>query len=222
MRALKLAGLATAMVLPLTAGAFAADAIMAPPAPPAAAPIEAAPVQLWTGPYAGVFLGYNWGDHEDIVGDDTDGISGGAYAGYNYQFDNFVVGAEADLGYSDANGEGVATVTGGVPGVREGEMGLFGSVRARAGVAFNPFLIYATGGVAVADIEYNQFDGSDSSTAVGYTVGGGVEGMVTDNITARLEYRYTDYGSDDYNINGNSFSSAYDEHSVRAGVGFKF
>ena len=221
MRALKIAGLATALTLPFAAGAYAADAIMSPPPAPPAAPIEAAPVQLWTGPYAGVFLGYNWGDHEDILGDDSNGISGGAYAGYNYQFNNFVVGAEADIGYSDSEGDGIASV-GGAAVAREGDVGVFGSLRARAGVAFNPFLIYATGGVAVADVEYTQPNGSDSATAVGYTVGGGVEGMVTDNITARLEYRYTDYGDDDYTIGADTFSSAYDEHSVRAGIGFKF
>ncbi|WP_099866460.1 outer membrane protein [Pararhizobium haloflavum] len=214
MRALKLAGLATAMVLPFAASAYAADAIMEPPAPPAAPQIEPAPVQLWTGPYAGVFLGYNWGDYEAIEDDDAEDLSGGAYAGYNWQVDNFVFGVEGDVGYSGVEG-GNDFVS--------ADPGVFGSVRGRVGYTFNPFMVYATGGVAAADIEYGNELGSDSNTSVGYTVGGGVEGFVTDNITARVEYRYTDYGAEDYTLPGTgTFSSGYDEHSVRAGVGLKF
>lgn len=224
MRALKLAGLVTAFVLPLAAASHAADAVVAPPPAPPAAPMEPAPVQLWSGPYAGVFLGYNWGDFEAVPGDpdddglfsdsDSDDLSGGAYAGYNWQADNFVFGVEGDVGYSgvEAGNDAISA-----------EQGAFGSLRARAGLAFNPFMIYATGGVAAADLEYGDGVGTDSNTAVGYTVGGGVEGFVTDNITARVEYRYTDYGDEDYTLpTTGAFSSGYDEHSVRAGIGFKF
>jgi outer membrane immunogenic protein len=215
MRALKLAGLATAMVLPFAATAYAADAIMEqPPQPPAAPIVQPEPVQLWTGPYAGVFLGYNWGQFEAIPGDRADDVSGGGYAGYNWQFDNVVVGVEGDLGYSAVEGGN---------GVVSSETGLFGSARVRAGVAFNPFLVYATGGVAAAEVEYGDGIGSDTETQLGYTVGAGVEGFVTDNITARVEYRYTDYGSEDFSLpTTGTFSSGYDEHSVRAGVGLKF
>lgn len=213
MRALKRAGLATAMILPLAGTAFAADAVMEPPAPPAAPIVQPEPVQLWTGPSAGVFLGYNWGNFDTIPDDGADDLAGGAYAGYDWQVNNFVVGVEGDVGYSAQEGESPA---------RDGELGVFGSVRARAGYAFNPFMIYATGGVAAGEVEYSDATGSDSNTQVGYTVGGGVEGFVTDNVTARLEYRYTDLGDDDYTLPSGSFSSGYDEHSVRAGVGLKF
>jgi outer membrane immunogenic protein len=213
MRALKLAGLTTAMVLPFAAGALAADAVMAPPLPPAAPQIQPAPVQFWTGPYAGVFLGYNWGDFEAIPAEDADAVSGGGYAGYNWESNDFVFGVEADAGYSGQEASGAG---------RQAEVGLFGSLRGRAGYSFNPFMVYATGGVAAADIEYTEAGVSDSNTQLGYTVGGGVEGFVTDNVTARVEYRYTDYGSDDYNLGAGTISSGYDEHSDRAGVGLKF
>ncbi len=214
MRSLKKVGLATVMILPLAGTAFAADAIQAPPEPPVEPIVQPEPVQLWTGPYAGVFLGYNWGNFDTIPDDGADDIAGGAYAGYNWQLNNnVVVGVEGDLGYSAQEGESAA---------RDAELGIFGSARARVGYAFNPFMVYATGGVAAGEVEYSNGLGSDSNTQVGYTVGGGVEGLVTDNITARLEYRYTDLGEDDYSLPGESFSSGYDEHSVRAGVGFKF
>ncbi|WP_395588508.1 outer membrane protein, partial [Pseudomonas syringae group genomosp. 7] len=56
----------------------------------------------------------------------------------------------------------------------------------------------------------------------GYTVGAGVEAFVTNNITTRLEYRYTDYQSKDYDLDSGSFSRGYDENSVKLGIGVKF
>ena len=212
MRSFKLAGLASVMVLPFATSAFAADAVMAPPQPPAAPEIQPQAVQLWTGPYAGIFLGYNWGNFE-AVSADADDIAGGGYAGYNWQVSNFVFGVEGDVGYSAQEASA---------GARQAQNGLFGSLRGRAGYSFNPFMIYATGGVAAADIEYTEAGVADSNTSVGYTVGGGVEGFVTDNVTARVEYRYTDYGNEDYEIGPGTVTSGYDEHSVRAGVGLKF
>lgn len=212
MRALKTAALAGVILLPMSVTAFAADAIMEQPPEPQPAPVEAAPQQIWTGPYAGIFLGHNWTNFEGINAD-SDGLSGGAYAGYNWQFNNYVFGLEADLGYSDVEESA---------GGRSAQSELFGSARARAGVAFDPFLVYATGGLAVANAEYSELGDSDSNTHIGYTVGGGVEGLITENVTARLEYRYTDYGSEDYTLNNSTFSGGYDEHSVRAGIGLKF
>lgn len=212
MRAFKVAGLVSVMVLPFAVNANAADAVMTPPEPPAQPVLQPETVQLWTGPYAGIFLGYNWGNF-DAVSADADDVAGGGYAGYNWQVNDFVFGVEGDIGYSAQEAS-----SGGL----QAQNGLFGSLRGRAGYSFNPFMIYATGGVAAADIEYTEAGASDSNTAVGYTVGGGVEGFVTDNVTARVEYRYTDYGSDDYQLGTGTVTSGYDEHSVRAGVGLRF
>jgi outer membrane immunogenic protein len=44
--------------------------------------------------------------------------------------------------------------------------------------------------------------GSDSNTHLGWTAGAGAEAFVTDTITTRLEYRYTDYQSETYNLGG--------------------
>jgi outer membrane immunogenic protein len=213
MRAMKILGLTTAMVLPLSATAMAADAVMAPPPEPPMAEMAPAPVQLWTGPYAGVFLGYNWGEVDALPGVDSDDLSGGAYAGYNWQSGRIVYGVEGDVGYSDV------TVTNGAIAA---DQRLFGSARARVGVDFNPFLMYATGGVAASEFKAIDAVGSDKNTHLGWTAGAGVEAFVTDNVTARVEYRYTDYGSETYNLPTASFSKGYDEHSVRAGVGVKF
>lgn len=212
MRTTKLALLTVAMALPLSISAHAADAIETPPAPPVA-DVEVAPAYLWAGAYGGVFGGYTWGD-ADGVASSTDGAMGGIYGGYNWQFDNFVAGIEGDVGYSGANGTSAAG--------NEVDQNAFGSIRARFGYDMNPFLLYGTVGGAATGMEVTTAGGSDSNTLLGYTVGAGVETFLTENMTARLEYRYTDYGSEDFEIGGTTISSGFDDHSVRAGIGFKF
>jgi outer membrane immunogenic protein len=211
MRKLVIALMATAFALPFIGAAEAADTIVTPPAVPA--PTEQPePLYIWSGPYAGAFLGYNWGDVDALSGD-VDGASGGAYGGYNWQVDKYVLGIEGDLGYSGADGS-----VGGL----SAEQGAFGSIRGRLGIDLNPFLLYATGGVAATSSKLDDGVSSDRNTHVGWTVGAGAEAAITDKVTGRIEYRYTDYGSKDYDLSTGPVSSGFDEQSVRAGIGIKF
>jgi outer membrane immunogenic protein len=94
---------------------------------------------------------------------------------------------EGDVGYSGADAS---------LGALTGEQGFNGSLRARLGYDINPFLLYATGGLAATRAEVTSATGSDSNTHFGWTAGAGAEAFVTDTITTRLEYRYTDYQSE--------------------------
>jgi outer membrane immunogenic protein len=193
--------------------AHAADAVTQIPEAPAAydAPVA---VSNWSGFYLGGTGSYDWGKVKGGASEPkADGWGGGVYGGYNWQSGQIVYGAEADLGYNDQKG-----TSGGITG----EEKLNGSVRARLGYDFNPFMIYGTGGVAIADHKVSSAAGSDNNTSVGYTVGAGVETMVTKNITARVEYRYTDYQDKDYNLGGTNVSRGFDDQSVKLGIGVKF
>lgn len=199
--------------------AFGADAVMQDPAvAPQAAPSS---VYTWSGPYAGTFVGYNWTDFDQSGGPsiDADGFIGGIYTGVNIQSDRLVYGIEADVGGSDVDGTGFNSATG-LPVA--GDSGVFGSVRGRVGVAYDPFLFFATGGVAVSNNELTLGAASDDNTHFGWTLGAGVEAAVTDNLSSRVEYRYTDYESRDYNLGNVEFSSGFDEHSIRAGLALRF
>jgi outer membrane immunogenic protein len=46
--------------------------------------------------------------------------------------------------------------------------------------------------------------------------------MITNNITARVEYRYTDLGKKDYDLDSGRVSRGFDENSVKLGIGVKF
>lgn len=212
---MKLLAAASIAALTATGAAQAADAIDVPPEPPVAAPTTFAPAPTWSGFYAGAFGGYNFGSFDATGGDiDADGIAGGGFAGINFQNGAFVYGAEADLGYSGAEGTlGGATA----------EQGMFGSLRARLGYAFDPFMIYGTAGGAATRAEVTLGGASDQNTHLGWTVGAGAEALLTENVFGRLEYRYTDYEEKDFNLGGGTVvSSGFQENSVRAGIGIKF
>ncbi len=177
-------------------------------------PVAAVPVANWSGFYIGALLGYNWGDVAvaTVGSADIDGFDGGAYIGANYQWNQYVLGIEADALFSGVDGSGGIS----------GEQDWSGSLRARAGIALDQFLLYGTGGSAVTDMEVGDATSSDSNTHWGWTLGAGAETLLRDNVTARVEYRYTDYEDKTYTLNSGTGSGDLQTHSVRAGVGLKF
>ncbi|MGN6549026.1 MAG: outer membrane protein [Pararhizobium sp.] len=202
------AGLMVAALLTPAANAWAADAVTAPPAAPAAT--QEPPLYIWSGPYAGAFLGYNWSDFDGTG--TANGINGGGFAGYNWQAGKYVFGLEGDIGYSGSDFTDGLTV----------KEGTFGSLRGRVGIDLNPFMLYATGGLAAAEGKVSNGSSSDTNAHIGWTAGAGAEAAVADNVTARIEYRYSDYGSKTYDLNTGPISKGFDEQSVRAGIGIKF
>src|ERR1700730_4287464 len=88
------------------------------------------------------------------------------------------------------------------------------TVRARAGLAFNNVLIYATGGAAFSNWQVNhQFTDNvfgyvysqvSITTRTGWTVGGGLEYAVTHNWLLRGEYLYADFGTVTNTVPSNS------------------
>ena len=63
----------------------------------------------------------------------------------------------------------------------------------------------------------------DTNVMLGYTVGAGVDAKLTDQVFGRLEYRYTDYGSKDFDLPGVGTPSIdSSNHRVSVGLGIKF
>jgi outer membrane immunogenic protein len=126
-----------------TVNASAAMALLAMMVPAGAQILPAATNVDWGGPYVGLGIGGAWGQLPGRVGvgstpagavpgsaavpggtrhlyGSTDAtVTGGGDAGYNWQFDNFVLGVEGDI-----NGGGLSTTTrvpsGGLPGMGPG------------------------------------------------------------------------------------------------------
>ena len=144
--------------------AIAASAAQAADLPSRYAPppmVAAVPLFTWTGFYVGVNAGYGWNTNDSntfidpvfgvVSGGGSDGgFVGGGQIGYNYQFSQFVIGLETDIQYADI-GNGRGTFGQGFAG-NNNNGNWFGTVRARAGFAFDRALVYATGGLAYGDI----------------------------------------------------------------------
>jgi outer membrane immunogenic protein len=193
----------------------AADIGQAAPAIAAPAPVAAAPVANWSGYFIGALLGHAWGetDNAAIASPDIDGFEGGVYIGANSQWNQFVLGVEADALISGAEGSA---------GAIGADQDWSVSLRARAGIALDRFLLYGTGGVAASGVELSDATSSDNNILWGWTLGAGAEALLRENVTARVEYRYTDFGSETYTLDSGAGDADLQIHSVRAGVGLKF
>ncbi|MCB1498663.1 MAG: porin family protein [Bauldia sp.] len=214
MSRIRMMGAAVAALMVGVGGASAAD-LYAPP-PTAEVIYNPAPAFTWTGGYAGGLLGYNWGDAKVRNGGPSlnpDGWMGGVFAGYNFQTSGMAVfGLEGDFMFNGAEDKGRGFTV-------DNEWN--GTLRARAGIAIDRFLIYGTGGLAVGNLNVKNGKTSDSGTHAGWTVGGGVETAFTNNIIGRLEYRYTDYGTNIYDTVPKT-KVDYNSSQVMVGIGYKF
>jgi outer membrane immunogenic protein len=183
----------------------------------------APPVYNWTGFYVGANAGYGWGhgnfEDEKIK---TKGWLGGLQAGYNWQFGGIVVGPEFDIGLSGVHGKD--------PFFDDKDIHLHqrwtGSARLRVGLpvdgigGMNGLMFYGTGGLAVSGWRVKIDDeGTDNHTHFGWTAGGGIEVPLGSNISGRIEYLYSDYGSKKY-FDGGKFDA--NQSVVRLGINFRF
>jgi outer membrane immunogenic protein len=193
-----------------------------------AADIEAPPAAYdWSGLYLGLHAGYLWGD-VDIEeegapassGGDIDGFVGGALAGFNVQFDPVVLGIEADIGWTDADGDGTALPP--EPDYSY-ELNWNAHVRGRAGFAFDRALIFVAGGLAIADLDIDQEEQEqEGGTYYGYSIGGGIDYAFTDTLIGRIEYLHDDFGDKDYTQNDEEYTADFDTDTVRAAIIYKF
>lgn len=190
----------------------------------------------------------------------------GGQAGYNYQLANrIVLGIETDMQWSGisarASANNVAATLGpggfGTAAVFSGSAHFgqewFGTTRLRVGYALtDSFMPYITGGVAYSQLSgaigwttaatfvglTSATYGSYSDTKVGWTIGAGVEYLITPNISFKTEYLYSEYGNLSVPVaqifpgafGGPSFvafgtlqsNNDFAVHTVRAGVNWKF
>ncbi len=197
----------TASAITAAGSASAAD-LPRGPAPYYAPP--PASVYSWTGPYAGVNLGYEWGKVTNSSIDPS-GVAGGGQIGYNWQIGQVVLGVETDIQASAAD-DTFAPYKFSNP--------WFGTLRGRAGFAINNMLLYGTFGLAYGDIKA-EFGGIDESrTSVGWTGGVGMEVGFTQNWSAKIEYLYMDLASRSFSLTGvdNGLQASY----LRLGVNYHF
>jgi outer membrane immunogenic protein len=207
----------------LSAGCVAAMAVSAQAADMAVKgpPRTYAPVGVnWNGLYVGANLGYasariNPGFLSGT--DHLDGVNGGAQIGYNWQFvgSPLLLGIEADIQASAQEDS--------VGGVGSIKAPWFGTVRGRLGYVAGSWMPYITGGYAFARAEARLTGiGSGSTTADGYTIGGGIEWMVAPRWSIKAEYLYMNFGNEDITIAGVTGTGKVTNNLGRVGINYHF
>lgn len=205
---------AFALASVIGSAAFAADLIV-----DNAAIDAASPAATWEGAYIGAHAGFgagtvNWVFSGTDDGDeyDVDGWVLGGQIGYNWQVDNIVFGLEADLS--------VSTISGDYETFATRDINWVASARGRIGYAIDSVLLYGTAGLAVANSTGTLFILNDTQTHVGWTAGIGAEVMVSDNVSLKAEYRFSDYGAESYYFD--SIDTGFSTHTATVGVNFHF
>ena len=226
--------LATTALVAFSSQVFSAD--LAARNRPAVAP----PIFTWAGFYTGAQIGYDWRRDKFSQSNGlnpfftakpkADAFAGGAHAGYQLQANNLVYGLEADVEFANLNATTRAVIAG-EDFYRSVKSTYRASLRARLGFAMGPALFYATGGAALANFKtvassvFFNSNQSGNGTRFGWTVGAGAEYMFAHAWSARIEYRYTDFGAfsrvaDGGLVTGSQARHDINDQSVRVGVSY--
>lgn len=240
--------LAATITLAALLPAAAADLTRA--APGTALPGGAAvPTSVWAGPYAGLFAGYAGGsaasDEENgprRYQGDTRGFVGGALAGYQVTMQQFVFGAEAELGYLGVKTSVDKAITDGTVSF-DSQLGLYGALAARGGYLVTPdLLVFARAGVVAATNDTATMQrctslpycgGAQSAPerkaaaddiTWGGLVGAGVEKQFGGGFSARVDYTYFKFRHELAlsPTDGPGWRSSSDAHTLRIGVSRRF
>ena len=190
------------------------------------------PYWNWTGLYFGGNVGYGFAD----VGSSLDRITApvASLGSTGALTSDGMFGGVTDFQFADMQDSAFGSNPA-FAGDAAVDIDSFGTVRGRVGLADGRTLYYLTGGLAYADVDFaqvgiglgNAIAVGDNKTMLGYTVGGGIEHALSQNLSLKLEYQYLDFGDAKFSgtdLGGNSYASKVDVdmHTVRAGVNYKF
>jgi len=205
------------------------------------APVEASPHMpskaysprfTWTGGYIGANASYAWANlksFDGFFGPQTSSVSpnawlGGFQGGYNWQFaGNWVLGFETDSSFGSLSANSFDSPAGLPTSFKIDDPG---TVRGRFGYAIDRALIYGTGGLAYARVKFIEtagglIGGGFDGYRVGWTAGGGLEYAFDPNWSAKIEYLYSDLGTQQFNFNASSRTVDATISTARIGLNYQ-
>jgi outer membrane immunogenic protein len=198
---------------------------------PLKAPAVSAPTYDWTGFYIGAqggigssfindtvvvpFAGGAFPAGTSLARNNPVGAVVGGQGGFNWQFNNFVIGVEGDYLWTNMSGAStsLSTVLPTVTSVATSNLSDVALGTARLGYAWDNLLLYVKGGGAWGHTSSSSqsFAGAalisttaSSTNRTGWTVGTGIEFMMMQNVSARFEYDHIDFGTQAITVAGTS------------------
>ena len=128
------------------------------------------------------------------------GFEFGGHAGYDWQIGAFVIGGLVEASRTNVTDSVSAFSTTPASYTMTRRLKNLAAFRVRGGFAMGPTLVYATGGVASGDLQHRFTSTNTTNTftmrgederSTGWQLGGGVEHMITPEVSLGLEYLYT-------------------------------
>jgi outer membrane immunogenic protein len=183
----------------------------------AVAPVSAG---NWSGFYIGGHVGGAFGDVEvtgvsegtnfvqyapvSVFEFDPDGVVGGGQLGFNFQWAQWVLGAEATIAGLDFD-EALVNPNDSDDTLSV-EVEWLATAAARLGFSWGASMLYAKGGYATGDVNHRYEDAGGGPTGFyntnethhGFVAGAGLEHQISDNVSAGIEYNYIDLGETDH------------------------
>jgi outer membrane immunogenic protein len=216
-----------------------------------------APIYDWTGSYFGIQGGWIGGGRTTIDHGPNDPLIGlvapevspfsvgsglfGVTDGYNWQAGGIVYGLESDTSFAGAYGRQFLSAS--FTPAYSDKVGLLSlsTERGRLGYLIQPnALLYATGGVALANEKFEQisdngFAESQTKYAWGYALGAGAEWKFTPSLSLKAEYMYVGLAQQSFlnparhlgpTVGGADFLSdnrvTTSDNIVRVGLNYRF
>ena len=188
-------------------------------------------VGAWTGTYAGVFIGSgqaenrvvdqegfsDWGNPGATRNYDEDGLLGGVLIGKKFDLDGVPFRLEFDGTFGDLSAKTDKLDPKDLDETARTEFRWIATARAGIEQPIGFATLFISGGIAVARIENSvtdidfgpdmpdQVDPDDSfhdnSTEIGWVVDLGIEALLSDTWTLRLEGSYLDFGQETHYLN---------------------
>ena len=177
----------------------------------------------WEGSYAGLQIGAGQmlsrvktgGTKKDF---DTTNAVFGAFVGHNWQFNQFVLGLEADATFNGHKKSFNHASLGRVKAKNNWSVG----AKARAGVAIGRVLPYLSAGLTASDYQLTANGTKKSSNAISLNLGGGLEYAVNEKVSLRADYSLHGLNDMTHNFGGTSVKSEAAEHRLMLGVAYRF
>lgn len=156
----------------------------------------------WNGGYLGLQVGSGAVVNEigfgpvSFNGIGGEGLTFGTLAGWNFQVgNNFVLGIQGDVSWTDLETSLTAFLS--------AKPEYIASLSGRVGwIAHPDTLVYLIGGLSWTDYEVNFPGAQFSQSYSGAHIGGGIESRLTEQLSARLEYRYTQFDGENWTLPG--------------------
>ena len=167
-----------------------------------------------------------------LNGFDVDGFAGGIFAGHIWRVDNnILLGIEAEGNWASADDKITVYIGGpdfwGAKVKQEWDA----SLRLKVGKDMGNYMPYITGGISWAKVDIDGFTSWGSAdkhdeTLTAWTIGAGVEKKINSNLNARIQYRYSDYDDEKWDLapgNGPATGEIeYDNHMLTVGLSYRF